>query len=175
RDILSDLTREFEVLEVVEVSWTPSEFGRNLTRFYGEALPSGSEKEEHCGTGPFLVVVVRDRQPRLELRRLGRGARVIDARVLAAKERYRAWTGGGHRVHATLDPHEFAHDLFLLFGRLPSRYDETRSWKGGAGSWRHDLMGARGWASLEELLAALESTLGRLALVEPADESSGRV
>lgn len=166
-EIISDLGREFQILDVMETSWSPKEFGRNLTRFYGEALPPGSHKEEHCGSGPFLVVVVRDLEPRYQLRHLSPGrAQVIDLRTLEAKERYRLWTGGGHRVHATLEPREFTHDLFLLSGRRPSHYDEAESWRDGVDMVQADLVGADGWRSLDELLTALRATLGRLAVVE---------
>ena len=163
---MSDLAREFQILDVLEISWSQREFSRNLTRFYGEALPPGSDKEQHCGNGPFLVVVVRDLDPRYQLRGRGR-PQVVDLSTLEAKERYRHWTGGGHRVHATLEPVEFAHDLFLLSGRLPSQYDETESWSGVVEAVQADLVGADRWSSLDSLLTALRATLGRLAVVEP--------
>jgi peptidoglycan/xylan/chitin deacetylase (PgdA/CDA1 family) len=171
-EIIADLRREFQILDVMEISWSPKEFGRNLTRFYGEALPPGSDKEEHCGNGPFLVVVVRDLAPRYELRHLSPGrAQVVDLRTLEAKERYRLWTGGGHRVHATLEPREFTHDLFLLSARQPSHYEGAESWSDGVELVQADLVGADGWHSLDELLTALRATLGRLAVVElPASE-----
>jgi peptidoglycan/xylan/chitin deacetylase (PgdA/CDA1 family) len=176
REILEDLEREFEVLEVSDVTWTAADFSRNLTRFYGEALPSGSEKERHCGNGPFLVVVVRDPSPEYRLRSLRPGkTQVVDLRTLDAKERYRGWTGGGHRVHATLEPREFAHDLFLLFGRLPSHYAHTDRWDGGIESFNSEPVGAHGWRDLEQLLTGLELTVGHVVLTEPAGSADGRV
>jgi peptidoglycan/xylan/chitin deacetylase (PgdA/CDA1 family) len=166
-EIVADLRREFQILDVMEISWSSKEFGRNLTRFYGEALPPGSDKEEHCGNGPFLVVVVRDLEPRYELRHLSPGrAQVVDLHTLEAKERYRQWTGGGHRVHATLEPREFTHDLFLLSARHPSHYEGAESWSDRVELVQADLVGADGWRSLDELLTALRATLGRLAVVE---------
>jgi peptidoglycan/xylan/chitin deacetylase (PgdA/CDA1 family) len=175
-EILSDLARHFTLLEVREVTWTEAEFSRNLTRFYGEALPSGSEKERHCGNGPFLVLIVADDEPRLSLRYLKRGrAQVVDLRVLEAKERYRDWTGGGHRVHATLDPPEFAHDLFLLLRRLPSDYGDADEWNGEVVPFERNLVGAGGWRDLDELLVGLELTVGQIALTKPAASGNGRV
>lgn len=174
-EILSDLAHDFELLDVAEITWTARDFSRNLTRFYGEALPSGSEKERHCGNGPFLVIVVRDSRPENRLRSLAHGkAQVIDVRTLDAKERYRVWTGGGHRVHATLDAREFAHDLFLLLGRLPTDYEDAQHWNGEIVSYRRDLSGAGGWRDVGELLTALELTAGRVALTEPIG-SDGRL
>lgn len=170
REILSHLAETFQVLDVLEVAWTRDEFSHNLTRFYGEALPSGSEKEEHCGNDSFLVIVVRDQQPRLAILRVRADrTQVVDLRTLDAKELYRSWTGGGHRVHATLEPREFAHDLFLLLGKLPSDYVGEESWDGEIKSWQRDFVGTDGWRDADELLAALELTLGRVALVRPVE------
>lgn len=175
-EILEDLEREFEVVDVVEVTWTTADFSRNLTRFYGEALPSGSEKERHCGNGPFLVIVVRDPRPEYRLRSLKPGkTQVVDLRTFDAKERYRGWTGGGHRVHATLEPREFAHDLFLLFGRLPSHYAHTDRFEGEIVRFNSQPVGTHGWRDLEQLLTGLEVTVGRVVLTEPAGSADGRV
>jgi peptidoglycan/xylan/chitin deacetylase (PgdA/CDA1 family) len=174
-EILADLAAKFEVVDVVEVSWSPADFSNNLTRFYGEALPSGSEKERHCGNGPFLVVIVRDPHPQLAARRPAGRLQVVDERTLDAKELYRSWTGGGHRVHATLEPREFAHDLFLLLGRHPADYDDVAAWNGVVTPWRHDLVGSHGWTNVEELLTALEVTVGRVALHEPVTPEEHRL
>ena len=154
--ILADLHRTFRVLGEVEVTWTADEtFARSLTRMYGDALPPGSEKEQHGGTGPFLLVLVEDRRPRMRPRHTGRGRRVVNARVYDARLRYRSWTGGGYRVHASDSVAETERNLVLLLGegldavrrRAPGQV------RGAAG----DLAGTHGWASREQLLTALRA------------------
>jgi GT2 family glycosyltransferase len=147
--ILADLTRRFRVREVLEVRWSPDRFARNLTRFYGSALPSNSEKELHVGTGPFLLALVEDERPSYGLRRTTGGVRRVNKNMLAAKQRYRRWTGGGHRVHTSDDAGEAARDLFLLLGRPEARPRPS------GGLLELDLVGDRGWHDLEELVTAL--------------------
>jgi hypothetical protein len=159
QQILRDIEQSFRVLDVIEVRWSSDHFADNLTRFYGQSLPPGSDKERECGTGPFLLVVVEDLQPRYHRRRVTRGhARVNDA-MTDAKERYRTWTGGGHAVHATADSAEFAHDLFLLLGEGVDRYADAPDWDGRARTMTRDLVGSDGWDDVTQLLTALEVTL----------------
>lgn len=154
--ILADLRRTFRVLDEVEVTWTPDDtFARSLTRMYGDALPPGSDKERHGGTGPFLLVVAEDSRPQLRPRHTSRGRRVVNARVLDARHRYRSWTGGGYRVHASDSVAETERNLWLLLGEgvdaIPRR---------GAGQSRRaagDPAGTHGWPSREQLLGALRA------------------
>jgi len=54
--ILDDLCNKFDILEVINVTWTLDKFSENLSRFYGENLPKNSEKEKHCGNGIFTCI-----------------------------------------------------------------------------------------------------------------------
>jgi hypothetical protein len=151
--ILADLARRFEVCDVIEVTWPPEVFSRNLTRLYGEALPSGSDKEEQCGTGPFLVVVATDRRPHHGLRRTTRGLRRVNTRLARAKARYRRWTGGGFRVHGSLDRAEAERDLRLLL-REPADARTSRRWDGVV---RPACTDPTAWADSHDLVAAIAS------------------
>jgi len=157
--ILRDIERSFRVLDVIEVTWSTDRFADNLTRFYGQALPPGSDKEQECGTGPFLLVVVDDLQPRYRNRRVTSGRARVNDGMTDAKERYRSWTGGGHAVHATADSAEFAHDLFLLLGERVDRYANAPDWGGQARTITRDLVGSDGWDDVTQLRTALEVTL----------------
>lgn len=53
QSIMTDLLAKFTVKQAFQVYWTPALFADNLSRFYGQNLPSGSEKEQHCGRGAF--------------------------------------------------------------------------------------------------------------------------
>ena len=137
-EILDDIRSTFRVVDMMEVTWGRRGFAENLTRFYGEKLPHGSRKQLHCGSGPFLVVVVEDERPAYVTP--AEGHRRVNESMWEARGRYRALTGGGHRVHATLDPQEFEHDLFLLVGEGAERYEPDSSWQGQVErvTWRHD-------------------------------------
>lgn len=163
--ILGDIASEFEIREVTRVRWPVTEFSRNLTRFYGGLLPPRAEKERHCGTDPFLVVVVEDRDPLYGPRRTPAG--IVNARMFDAKQRHRRWTGGGHRIHASLDPREAEHDLVLLLGRASADYRAPSGrWDGAITEGPTALAGAGGWASVSELLAAVEVATPYVLLAE---------
>jgi ABC-type polysaccharide/polyol phosphate export permease len=177
--ILADLGRRFTVLDVTELAWQADRFSESLTCFYGTALPPGSDKERTCGTGPPLAIVVEDRDPRYGLRRTTRGLARVNVRTFGAKRRYRRWTGGSHRVHATQDQREAERDLYLLVGRRPSSY-ATTSWDGSIRTEPGELFGADGWGSVGELCTAFELSLpyvllGDAALLKGREEEAERL
>ncbi|MBA3844178.1 MAG: hypothetical protein H0X39_16445 [Actinobacteria bacterium] len=151
--ILADLKRHFAVHDVVEVSWPPELFSRNLTRLYGQALPSGSDKEQQCGLGPFLVIIASDPRARYGLRRTTRGVRRVSTHAARAKARYRRWTGGGFRVHGSLDRSEAERDLRLLL-REPADARAAQSWDGVV---RAEAPTATDWSDAKDLVAAIAS------------------
>ncbi|MGC3990528.1 MAG: hypothetical protein QM796_12780 [Chthoniobacteraceae bacterium] len=164
--ILEDIGTRFEVVAVREVHWSPGRVAENFTRFYGQKLPPGSFKEEHCGSGPFLVVIVRDRHPLYENRPTSKGERLVNASLFDAKQRYRAWTGGGHRIHATDSETETRHNLALLFGVNLAEFTAAHPepWNGSIESVHADLAGAGGWTSLRQLFSTLNATVNYLVL-----------
>jgi hypothetical protein len=157
-EILADIDRSFTVLELLEVHWTPGEvFARNLTRMYGDALPPGSDKEVHCGSGPFLAVVVRDDRPRYGVRRTTRGPKRLNSNVFDSRSRYREWTGGGYRVHASDSVAEAERNLVLLLGRHAADFGRDMGSHGSVRSQAGDPIGTYGWDSVEQLVMALEA------------------
>ena len=59
-EIIQDISKYFEILKIYEFNWSKDNFSNNLSRFYGTNLPKGSHKEVHCGTGKFLLIVLKD-------------------------------------------------------------------------------------------------------------------
>jgi hypothetical protein len=163
--ILEDVRSNFRLLDAVSVEWSRERFSQNLSRFYGDSLPDRSEKEEHCGTGPLLVLVLEDEAPSYGRRMTTRGrTEVVNKRVFAARARYRRWTGDGHRVHGTLTRKEAARDLFLLLGEVAGDCVDRPDWDGRIEERRTDLLGATGWQDDAELLKAIELTCGYVRL-----------
>ena len=114
--ILADVVRHVDIVAQVELAW-PGAPVDCYGRFYGAKLQEAEGKVAICGGGPFLLLVVRDRRPRYGWRETSRGGERVNLRLFAMKARYRAWTGGGHRVHTTNSPAETRRDIFLLTGR----------------------------------------------------------
>jgi hypothetical protein len=162
--ILADLRSRFTIVAVFEIEWSRGFFAGNLTRFYGQTMEPGSPKELHCGGDPFLLVVVHDLSPTYAVRRTTRGEATLNVRTFDAKRRYRRWTGGGHRIHATVSRREADKDLFLLLGRRAESFAAALEWDGSVLHEQRDLLGADGWDTRAQLLTALEVVTGYVDL-----------
>ncbi len=161
--VATDIAQHFTCVETVEVTWSPGRFSENLSRFYGENLPKNSSKEKHCGTGTFLCFVVRDQQPRYELRETSKGIKPVNINLFDAKQRYREWTGGGHRIHGTDNVQEARNNLFMLFGVPYDRFFEAN----GSilpDAWDSDLIGSGGWDSLDAMFEAFNELANYVVL-----------
>jgi hypothetical protein len=156
--IYDDLEREFELVDSILVRWNQETFDSNLMRMYGAALPDRSAKMATAGVEPFHVLVVRDREPVYATRWRSWGLGPANVRTYDAKARYREWTGGAFRVHATLDRREAERDTFMLTGRRIDEYAYAPAvpWeRTPRREYDADVTGAHGWASLAQLFAAL--------------------
>jgi len=158
--IHQDIAQRFKRLGLFQVTWSAANFSRNISRFYGKSLPLDSDKIQHCGTGAFSVAVILDESPAYGFRWTSKGGRWVNTNVFDAKELYREWTGGGHRIHATDNVIETDHDLALLFGRSAGSFLDrpTESWEEPPEILARDLSGAAGWRDLTELFEVLNLT-----------------
>jgi len=165
REILESLNENFHILDVYEVKWSGNKFTENLSRFYGSKLPKGSFKERHCGTGPFLLVVLEDHNPVYMERSTSRGAEIVNVKTFDMKSQYRKWTGGGHKIHGTNSMKETNHDLTLLLGISAEDYmRKSEKWNGQITEYNKDLIGANGWDSLEQMFYVLNHATDYLVL-----------
>lgn len=166
-EILKEINNSLSIIQVYEVEWSEDKFSENMTRFYGEKLPSQSHKEKHCGRGPFLLVILRDDNPvYLERDTISRSVELVNTNMFDLKTRLRKMTGGGHRIHATNDPIETAHDLILLLGISLENYqkDAPSTWNGNIEYLNNDLVGAYGWNSAEKMFEVLNNTVNYTVL-----------
>lgn len=151
--ILEDIGTKFEIVRIINTNWSQDKFTENLSRFYGENLPKNSSKEKHCGTGTFLCIIVRDNNPQYELRETSKGIKPVNSNMFDAKQLYRDWTGGGHRIHGSDNVSEAKSNIYLLFG---IKYNSLVNAKESKVETTHDgnLIGAYGWDSLEHIFEA---------------------
>ena len=99
--ILADIARSLEIVCMRELRFEGEPMLR-YRQFYGPALPDARRKLRECGNGPFLLVVVRDREPEYGTCTLdGSEYRNMNLRLVRLKVRYRNWAGRRHRVHGT--------------------------------------------------------------------------
>lgn len=164
--ILNDIKTRFSVLDIYRSAWSDQYFSENLSRFYGESLPDRSFKERHCGRGEFLAVIVEDTKPEYGYRGTSKGPALVNTHMFDAKELYRSWTRGGHKVHATNDLSETRHDLALLLGLEAEIYlgDEYECERNPEVKRLNDLVGAQTWSSIRELFYVLNQTSNYVVL-----------
>ena len=159
QEILEDIKKSFDILAMYNITWSKEKFSENLSRFYGTNLPKGSGKEEHCGNGTFLLIVVRCNNPKYEKRDTSKGVQVVNINMFDKKTYYRELTGGGHKVHATNSETETNHDLTLLLGKSVQDFlKENPSFNGIEKNINQDLIGSNKWNSVEELFYVLNNT-----------------
>lgn len=151
--IAADLAKEVVVLRSEELAW-PSDALACYTRFYGANLADANAKVVKCGTGPFRLFIVRDETPVYGFRETSRGMERVNLRLFDLKTKYRAWTGGGHKVHTTNSAEEFARDILLLTGKTAEEWQDDISQ-----SALSVLPGQTGWTSLREMFAFLDRAM----------------
>ena len=150
-DILDDIKLYMNIKRIYTIQWSKEKFSENLSRFYGQNLPNGSDKEIHCGTDEFICIIVEDIAPKYQTRVTSRGLELVNINMFDLKLKYRNWTGGGHKIHATNNILESEHDLSLLFGKHYDFFKNVTSDAVNFNNFNQDIVGANGWESIEKL------------------------
>ena len=169
KEIINDISNNFEIIKVANVSWDRNLFLNNYTVFYAhsqrhlsrenlKALLTG--KMEHCGTGTFTVIVFRDNHPNMAMRETSSGPRLVNTNVFDKKTLYREWAGGGHRIHGSDDAWETNKDLTLLFGLntidFLAKYENCSPCEI---SLNANCIGVNGYDSIQQLFYVLNNTI----------------
>jgi len=162
--IVKAISEDFSICSIYNTTWSKNKFSNNLSRFYGENLPKNSHKEKHCGTDTFCCIIVKDNKPTYEIRDTSKGSRVVNTKLFDAKQLYRSWTGGGHKIHATDNIEETKFQLALLFGEDYNDYLLQDKFDQNVIEYNNDLMGANGWSSFDELFNILNLTTNYIVL-----------
>lgn len=167
-EIIADISEKFLILRVLKLRWDEDNFSKNLTRFYGVNLPKGTNKEFEVGLGYFTLIIFSDESPKYETRKTSKGELVVNSNVFDAKELYRSWTGGGHKIHGTNSVEEMRHNLMLLLGesisgvfaQSPVGFDCKKD----KAILDRNLIGTIQWESLNEMFLALNETCNYVVL-----------
>ena len=75
----------------------------------------------------------------------------VNVNIFSCKEKFRALTGGGHKIHSTNTPLETDHDLTLLLGINYNDYEKSLK----IISKKHDLTGIKVYDKFEEAIPNL--------------------
>jgi len=169
-DILRDISKDLEIIKIVDVKWPEEKFVDNLSRFYGKKLPSGSKKVAECGKGQFSVVIVKDNCPKYLEKKTSHGMELVNINIFERKEKYRAWTNDdttpvnyhGSRIHGTNSEEETRHDLTSLFGVSPD--DLLHNPNILPESWEKNMVGLDGWDTLSDMFYVMNQSNNYLIL-----------
>lgn len=158
-EILEDIKLNFEIIKVIDMEWSKESFSTNLSRFYGTNLPKGSSKEQHCGNGKFLLIIVKDTNPKYEERLTSKGPKIVNVNMFDKKDAYRNITGGGHKIHGTNDENETNHDLTLLLDKNIEDFlkENNRKWNEKIEYISKDLFGNNRWNTVNDMFYALNN------------------
>ncbi len=158
-EIIADIKQNFKIINIYEMYWNKENFSNNLSRFYGTNLPKGCGKEVHCGVGKFLLIIVKDINPKYEERATSKGPKIVNINMFDKKEQYRELTGGGHKVHATNNEIETNHDLTLLLGKNVKDYlkENPDEWDNKIKSINSNLIGSKKWNTVSEMFYVLNN------------------
>lgn len=156
-EIINDMKSKFEIVNMYNLTWSNEKYSENLSRFYGTKLPDGSAKEEHCGRGTFLLVIVKDKSPVYDYRNTTAGKEYVNTNMFDSKAMYREWTGGGHKIHCTNSIKETNHDLTLLLDKNVEDYLNQLKIEENVIELNKDLFGANGFNSVNEMFYCLNN------------------
>ena len=161
--ILKDLSDKFIICSVYNVAWSKQMFSNNLSRFYGENLPKNSKKEKHCGTDTFCCVIVKDSDPKYDIRNTNKGLRLVNSNIFDSKKKYRSWTNG-NKIHATDNIEETKLQLALLFSKDYNDYLNHQLYNKKEIDYKEDIAGSKGWKNFNELFDILNLTCNYVVL-----------
>lgn len=160
KEILDDIASRFEIVSKKCITWSKDKFAENLTHFYAENLPSSSDKIKECGSGEFLLIVVRDNHPLYCSRKTSKGVKRVNVNIFDAKELYRFWTGGGAKIYATDSVADVNSDLALLLGMNAHDFEKNNTIDLSENSKEpRNSVGACFWDSFKDFFYVLKNCL----------------
>ncbi len=161
KEIIKELNNSFNILGCMELLWTKENIDDNFHRIYDVAPTGGvAGKRSEVGDGASIVVVLEDLIPNYQYRfDASLRCKIVNSNIVDKKIQFRQLLGGGHTVHSTDNLNEFFNNSILLFGRGKT-FDllERNKWDGNIENYPSDLIGANGWASVDELFDVLNLT-----------------
>jgi len=163
--ILDDIKKKFIIKQIYEIEWNETEFVDNLTRIYG-SKSTASDKGKLLGTGPFLLILVSDENPKFIEYEIPKGTDVINTNILKSKFEYRKWIGKEFSVHGTISYKETNHNITLIFGKNINEFKKelTEKWNEKIEKIKPKLIGSNGWKDMNHLIYALNGTTNYVIL-----------
>jgi len=157
--IIENLKKKFIIKQIYEIEWDKTEFVDNLTRIYG-SKSTASDKGKLLGTGPFLLILVSDKDPKFIEQETPKGTDMINTNILKSKFEYRKWIGKEFSIHGTVSYKETNHNITLIFGKNIDEFQKElpEKWNGDIEKIKPKLIGSNGWDDMRHLIYALNGT-----------------
>ncbi|WGD34888.1 hypothetical protein [Olleya sp. YS] len=171
--ISQDISNSFNVLNTFQFSWKEELFHENLKRFYSHSQKDKTEAEfdaiitgkiEHCGSDDFTVLIFEDENPKFENRKTSNGITTVNTNVFDKKAKFRALTGGGHKIHASDNYFESNKDISFLLNTTLKDYKNNYKQTSKTINKKNNVLGVPFWKSIDELFFALNNSLEYVVL-----------
>jgi len=165
KEIIDDLETRFEICQIYEISWPKTKFAKNLKRFYGVTLANPIQKESQCGNGPFLLIIIRDNNPKHGKRKTSLGSQIVNTNVYDLKMQYRRMLKSGFIIHSSIHEKESNHDFTLLLGKTLAQLKEElkNPWDGKIINLKTEMIGET-WNSPQEVFFVMNSIINYVIL-----------
>ena len=100
--LFTEIKKKFIIYQVYEIFWTPNNITHNLKRFYGITLADPQNKKSKCGDGPFLLIIVRDKNTIKGKRKTSLGTQIVNTNIYDFKMKTRKILGSGYSIHSSI-------------------------------------------------------------------------
>ncbi|WP_179362870.1 hypothetical protein [Nitrosopumilus oxyclinae] len=163
---MEEIKKKFIIRDVYEIKWATKNFSDNMKRFYGPKLGNVLTKTSDCGTGPLLLIVISDPNPKFGKRRTSNGMELVNINLFDNKKLYRKLTGVGYAIHSSITDKETNDDLTMLLGKNVSDLSKNlpKNWDGKIKKLESDLIGQNEWKDMNQLFYVLNSTTNYVVL-----------
>lgn len=180
RKIETDIEQHFEVLGKYMVNWKKENFEKNLKRFREEDSERINRAMKRNGTNPFLMIVVKVKNPTYEKRIFSDGSEgYVCIDMFEKKQFFRSnyLKENRYAVHASVTNQEAHHDLTLILGQSPEDFlkGHKEKYDGKIIDINNDLLGASEWKNLDEMYYALNSCLTNYVVLKPYKTETSNV
>lgn len=140
-ELRAEIAKQFEIVCSYDISWSDKYFTENLSRFYGKKLPSSRKKMKQCGTGSFLLLLVKG------------DVSANGCSMSSVKYKLRQMAGGNY-LHASDNQAEAEENIYFLLGKsLKQVLRECR--KSKTVKLKQDLVGTPTWLDEDKFASAV--------------------
>ena len=122
------------------------------------------QKKNVCGSGAFLLIIVRDENPAYAKRNTLHGEDTVNVNIFDKKIKYRKIAGGGQRVHASNSEKESNRAIGLILNKTSENFEKCKEEKLESKKISNDIVGSIQWDSLEQFFTILNQSLNYVVL-----------